>query len=215
MAQLFSDPMNIGGVLVWPEYLSKTRQNAILEDIRMVATDAPLRFYETPGGHKMSVAMTAAGALGWTADRGGYRYREGYAEGEAWPEIPASILAVWHELAGVDAVPDSCLVNYYGEGARMGLHQDKDEATLDWPVLSISLGDDALFRVGGLDRKSPTQSIWLKSGDVALLSGPARAAFHGIDRIKYGTSDLLRKGGRLNLTLRVAGQGAAIEQHPE
>ena len=106
------------------------------------------------------------------------------------------------QVRGVDT---GVLINYYGECARMGMHQDRDETDTSWPVLSISLGDDALFRVGGLVRKGKTKSHWLQSGDVAMLSGNARLAYHGIDRIKFGTSTLLEKGGRINVTLRVAG----------
>ena len=205
MAQLFTDSFDLGGVQIWPEYLSRAAQEVILAEIRSVAAAAPLQTYQTPGGHMMSVAMTAAGALGWTADKSGYAYKNTHSGGQAWPAIPPVILNIWRELTRSARDPDSCLVNYYGDGARMGLHQDKDEATLDWPVLSISLGDDALFRVGGMARRDPTQSAWLRSGDVAVIGGPARLAFHGIDRIKFGSSDLLKSGGRLNLTLRVAG----------
>lgn len=153
----------------------------------------------------MSVRMSAAGTLGWVTDRSGYRYDPVQPDGSEWPEIPASILAVWQQLSGVERLPDSCLVNFYGEGAKMGMHQDRDEADTVWPVVSISLGDDALFRVGGVTRGGATKSIWLKSGDVAVLSGRARLAYHGIDRIKFGSSDLLPDGGRINVTLRVAG----------
>ena len=152
----------------------------------------------------MSVKMTSAGSCGWVSDRRGYRYAAQHPDGGTWPAIPDSILAIWHDLTGLDRAPDCCLINHYGEGARMGLHQDKDEADLSMPVVSISLGDDALFRVGGLNRTDPTQSVWLKSGDVAVLAGDARLAFHGIDRIRFKSSSLLPAGGRINITLRVA-----------
>ncbi len=206
MTRLFDDPVDVNGVKVWQDALDRTRQEALLADIRGVARAAPPRSYETPGGRKMSVAMTAAGDLGWMSDRSGYRYAPLSPEGGRWPEIPDSVIAIWRAYAGESKLPDSCLVNFYGEGAKMGMHQDKDEAGLNWPVLSISLGDDALFRVGQVERQGSTKSIWLKSGDVALLSGDARLAYHGIDRIKFGSSDLLPKFGRLNLTLRIAGQ---------
>ncbi len=148
--------------------------------------------------------MTGAGPVAWTSDLSGYRYASAQPDGDGWPEIPESALSVWEQVAGVPCAPDSCLVNYYGDGAKMGMHQDRDEAETDWPVVSISLGDDALFRVGGQDRRDPTKSIWLQSGDIVVLSGTSRLAYHGIDRIKFGSSPLLDRGGRINVTLRVA-----------
>jgi len=148
--------------------------------------------------------MTAAGALGWVTDRQGYRYQDTHPNGTAWPTIPDPVLKIWHDLVGTERDPECCLINYYADGARMGLHQDKDEADFSWPVLSVSLGDDALFRMGGTSRGGRTESIWLSSGDVVIMGGAARLAYHGIDRIRSGTSRLLPKGGRLNLTLRVA-----------
>jgi alkylated DNA repair protein (DNA oxidative demethylase) len=175
----------------------------MVEDIRAVVAQAPFFTPETPRGQKMSVRMTAAGAYGWVSDRRGYRYETAHPSGVPWPPIPASVLAVWAAVAGTDRAPQCCLVNWYGESARMGLHQDRDEADLSQPVVSISLGDDALFRVGGTMRGGPTRSIWLRSGDVAVLGGPARLAYHGIDKVRPGSSTLLPRGGRINLTLRV------------
>lgn len=171
--------------------------------LRVVVGLAPLFQPETRWGKKMSVRMSSAGRYGWFSDRRGYRYEEQHPSGVAWPTIPAQILALWHKVTGLDRAPDCCLINYYGEGARMGLHQDRDEASFDWPVLSISLGDDALFRIGGVERGGSTESVWLCSGDVMVLTGESRLAYHGIDRIKFGSSDLLPNGGRINLTLRV------------
>ena len=116
--------------------------------------------------------------------------------------MPASVLEAWRELAGYRHEPQACLINYYAPGARMGLHQDKDEADFAAPVISLSLGETAVFRVGGRSRRDPTTSVQLESGDAMVLGGPARLAFHGIDRILRGTSDLLEEGGRFNLTLR-------------
>ena len=147
--------------------------------------------------------MTAAGRLGWVSDRRGYRYEPRHPAGGPWPEIPPRVLDIWRAVTGLDRLPDCCLVNYYGEGARMGLHQDRDEGDFAWPVVSVSLGDDARFRIGGTDRRDPTESFWLRSGDVLVLGGPARLAFHGVDRIVFGSSTLLPQGGRINLTLRV------------
>jgi DNA oxidative demethylase len=120
----------------------------------------------------------------------------------AWPAIPDQLIGLGHEATDYPDPPECCLVNLYREGARMGLHQDRDEAALDAPVLSLSLGDDALFRIGGTSRRAPTQSLSLRSGDLLMFGGPARLAFHGIDRVAAGTSLLVPGGGRLNLTLR-------------
>ncbi len=192
------------GVPVWKGLLSRQKQADMVGDLRALAGKAPFRRYDSPGG-KMSVRMSGAGDSSWISDQSGYRYDSVQPDGRNWPDIPASILEVWRQVAGVPRDPDACLVNFYGEGTKMGMHQDKDEATLNWPVVSISLGDEALFRIGQTTRGGPTQSIWLQSGDVAVLSGEARLAYHGIDRIKFGSSSLLPDGGRLNVTLRVAG----------
>ena len=196
--------VNVNGVAVWKGLIQRAEQTAMLDQLRGLAKSAPFRRYQTPSG-QMSVRMSGAGAQSWFADTGGYRYEPRQPDGRDWPEIPASVLAVWLQVAGVAQQPDACLVNFYGEDAKMGMHQDKDEASLDWPVVSISLGDEALFRVGQTTRRGPTQSIWLQSGDVAVLSGDARLAYHGVDRIKFGSSTLLPEGGRINVTLRVAG----------
>jgi alkylated DNA repair protein (DNA oxidative demethylase) len=159
-------------------------------------------------GKAFSVRMTNCGSLGWVADVDGYRYQPGHPEtGEPWPPIPALALLAWSELAGFPRPPQACLVNAYDVSARMGLHQDSDEGDFSAPVVSISLGCAALFRYGGAKRNGPTKSIKLQSGDVVVLGGASRLAFHGIDRIYPGTSALLPGGGRLNLTLRaVAGR---------
>ncbi|MEM9972052.1 MAG: alpha-ketoglutarate-dependent dioxygenase AlkB [Pseudomonadota bacterium] len=209
MADLFAGqsaaPVDLNGVTILPGYLDRAAQTALVGELRGVAGRAPFRQYTTPGGRQMSVAMTAAGALGWMTDTSGYRYAARHQDGQAWPDIPPGVLRVWRDVSGVACDPDSCLINFYGDGARMGMHQDKDEADIRWPVVSISLGDDALFRVGGVERPTPSKSHWLKSGDVAIIGGDARLAYHGIDRIRFGSSDLLSNQGRLNVTLRVAG----------
>lgn len=188
---------------ILPGYLSPDAQRALVDDLRKVAAIAPFRQHVTPSGKSMSVRLTAAGDFGWVSDRFGYRYEPRQFSGEPWPPIPTTLLALWDELAECERRPQCCLVNYYGEATRMGLHQDRDERDFSCPVLSISLGDDAQFRVGGLNRSDPTRSVWLKSGDVALLKGPSRLAFHGIDKIRFGSSSLLPHGGRINVTLRV------------
>ena len=184
--------------------LDRAAQEALVEDVRGVVAAAPLFRPVTRWGKEMSVRMTSAGRVGWVSDRRGYRYEARHPSGVPWPEIPASLVTLWDRVTEDARPPDCCLVNYYDAGARMGLHQDRDEADFAYPVVSVSLGDDALFRVGGIARSHPTRSFWLSSGDVVVLSGPARLIHHGIDRVRPGTSTLLSGGGRLNLTLRVA-----------
>ncbi|WP_050604606.1 alpha-ketoglutarate-dependent dioxygenase AlkB [Ruegeria sp. 6PALISEP08] len=185
-------------------YLDPAAQTQVIADLRPILKAAPLFRPVTPSGKEMSVRMTSAGALGWVTDKAGYRYQDQHPKGGIWPGIPESILDIWRDLVSAEREPDCCLINYYGEGAKMGLHQDKDEADFSWPVLSVSLGDDALFRIGNTTRGGKTESIWLGSGDVVVMGGPARLAYHGVDRIRFGSSRLLPKGGRINLTLRVA-----------
>ena len=184
-------------------YLGPAAQEALIAALRPALKAAPPFVPETPSGKKMSVRMTSAGALGWVTDRKGYRYEPRHPAGMAWPPIPPEVLAIWHDLTGLARAPDCCLINYYGEGARMGLHQDKDEADFSYPVVSVSLGDDGLFRIGNPTRGGKTESVWLNSGDVVVMGGPARLTYHGVDRIRFKSSRLLPKGGRLNLTLRV------------
>ena len=198
-----SRPIDLKGVQVFPACLDAGEQAALVEDIRAVLRAAPLVRPETPRGQPMSVRMTSAGWLGWVSDRHGYRYAVRHPSGVAWPPVPGRVLDLWQAVVGRDRDPDCCLVNWYGEGARMGLHQDRDEGDFSWPVLSISLGDEALFRVGGITRDAPTQSVWLRSGDVVVMGGDARLCFHGIDRVRHGSSKLLPRGGRINLTCRV------------
>jgi len=152
----------------------------------------------------MSVRMTNCGALGWVTDKErGYRYQPTHpVTGRPWPAIPGMLLDIWNDTAGTDIMPEACLINHYDASAKMGLHQDRDEQEFAAPVLSISLGDDCLFRVGGLKRTDPTTSFRLQSGDVVVIGGEGRLAFHGVDRIYPGTSMLLKKEGRINLTLR-------------
>ena len=196
-------PVSIGGINVYKRFLSISDQKLLVEELRRVAATAPVFSLKTKVGKPMSVRLTAAGNFGWYSDHAGYRYVERHPSGSAWPEIPNPVLSIWQALVPSSPKPECCLLNFYGEGARMGLHQDRDEARFEWPVVSISLGDEALFRVGGTDRGGKTSSIWLQSGDVAVMGGRARLNYHGIDRIKFGSSTLLKNGGRLNVTLRV------------
>lgn len=207
-------PLDVNGASLWKTYLDRVAQAELVADLRELARAAPFRSYETPGGRQMSVRMSGAGAMAWTSDRAGYRYSAVQANGADWPDIPERLLDIWRAISGVDVLPDSCLVNYYGERAKMGLHQDRDEADTRWPVVSISLGDDAQFRIGGPSRRDPTKSVWLESGDIIVLTGPSRLSYHGIDRIKFGSSALLERGGRINVTLRVAGSAALAASEP-
>lgn len=206
-----SSSTGVAAPLVLPEgarlhagLLDPQAQAALVSEIRAVVRAAPLRRQKTPGGREMSVRTTACGDVGWHSGRDGYGYVRRQPDGSPWPPMPSRLADLWRELCPGAAPPDSCLVNYYDAAARLGLHQDRDEADLSQPVLSVSLGDAALFRLGGTVRGGPTRGFWLQSGDVLVLAGPARMAFHGIDRIRFGSSRLLPKGGRINLTLRVA-----------
>ncbi len=183
--------------------LDVATQRSILDAVRGVVSEAPFFRPETPHGKQMSVRMTAAGQYGWYSDQNGYRYAPNHPSGQPWPKIPPEVLSVWREVTNLDRQPECCLVNYYGADAKMGLHQDRDEADMQWPVVSISLGDEGLFRMGNVTRGGKTESLWLRSGDVVVMGGDARLAYHGVDRIRAGSSKLLPKGGRLNLTLRV------------
>lgn len=195
----------IPGFDLWPGLLDPPAQKALAETALAAAETAPFTNYGTAYGKPMSVAMTALGPLGWTSDKAGYRYAERHpVTDQPWPRMPQALLDLWARLGDAETPPDSCLVNLYRDDARMGLHQDRDEADPRFPVLSISLGDAAVFRIGGTSRKDPTRSLKLNSGDVCRLSGPARLAFHGVDRILAGSSSLVPGGGRINLTLRRA-----------
>ena len=193
----------VRGFKVYKGLIDPAAQSEMLDDLRDVIRQAPLFSPMTPYGKPMSVRMSSAGKYGWFSDRSGYRYRAEHPSGAVWPPIPDTVLSVWKAVSEVDRRPDCCLINFYGPDARMGMHQDKDEADFRWPVLSISLGDDGLFRIGNETRGGKTESLWLSSGDVVVMGGPARLTYHGVDRIKPGSSSLLRDGGRINLTLRV------------
>lgn len=192
------------GVRHIPGHLSRDEQVALVDAVREVVAAAPLYRPEMPRtGKPLSVRMTNCGELGWVTDRSGYRYQPVHpVTGTPWPAIPPKLLDIWQELAAFDHPPQACLVNFYEDTAKMGLHQDKDETDLSAPVVSVSLGDDCLFRVGETTRGGRTTSIRLHSGDVVVLGGEGRLAYHGVDRIYPATSTLLKKGGRINLTLR-------------
>ena len=197
---------SMDGFRIWPGRLDLAAQKDLCREVSARLELAPAYRPVTPGGRPMSVRMGNFGPLGWVTDDRGYRYQSHHPlTGQAWPDIPPALLDLWAELVDPQVPPDACLVNLYDEGAKMGLHQDRDEADLTIPVLSVSLGDTARFRIGGPSRTDPTRSLRLASGDVCGLFGTARLAFHGIDRIATGSSRLLPGGGRINLTLRRAG----------
>jgi len=195
---------DLPGFRYWPGALDAAAQADLLAELQTAIDVAPLYRPITPGGKPFSVQMTNLGRVGWVSDRSGYRYQTTHPHtGQPWPPIPAVLLHLWDALTEGSAPPDACLVNLYRDTARMGLHQDRDEADLTAPVLSISLGDTAVFRIGAAGG-GPTRSIRLNSGDVCALTGPSRLARHGIDRLVVRSSQLIAGGGRINLTLRRA-----------
>jgi DNA oxidative demethylase len=192
--------------------LDRAQAEALLARIVDVLHNAPLYQPTMPRtGKPLSVRMSNCGPLGWVSDKdGGYRYQPTHpVTGEPWPPVPQMLLDLWERHAGYPHPPEACLINYYAEGTKMGLHQDRDEADFDAPVFSVSLGDTARFRLGGTTRGGPTEAFLLRSGDVMMLAGPNRLAFHGIDKVLAGSSNLLLAypdlfpgGGRINLTMR-------------
>lgn len=189
----------------FPAKLNEAAQDSLLAELRRIIAEAPLFTPTMPrSGTPMSVRMTNCGPLGWVTDKErGYRYQPTHPmTSKPWPPMPQVLLDLWNEVSGYPAPPEACLINYYAGTAKMGLHQDKDEEDFVAPVVSVSLGDTGIFRVGGKSRKDPTQTFELKSGDVVVLGGKDRLAYHGIDRVLPGTSVLLPDGGRFNLTLR-------------
>lgn len=191
--------------------LSRQQAETLLAEVVAVLAEAPLFQPVMPRwGTPFSVRMSNCGPLGWVSDKSGYRYQPTHpVTGDPWPALPESLLALWRAHALYPHPPQACLINYYAEGAKMGLHQDRDEEDFDAPVLSVSLGDTARFRLGTTERNGPTESFPLRSGDVMMLAGAQRLAFHGVDKVLAGSSNLLLHypdlfpgGGRINLTLR-------------
>ncbi len=188
-----------------PNALDPAAQVALRDAIDAVLQAAPPFQPAMPRtGKPFSVRMSNCGSLGWVSDKlGGYRYQATHpVTGRPWPAMPEQLLALWRDVARCSAPPEACLINLYDGAAKMGSHQDRDESDFTAPVLSVSLGDDAVFHVGGLARTDPKVRVTLRSGDVLVLEGESRLAFHGIDRVLADTSLLLPQGGRINLTMR-------------
>ena len=199
-----SAPNGSNGLRFHPGFLDRAQQRALLAKLREIFEAAPLFTPRMPrSGRPFSVRMSNCGSLGWVSDEAGYRYQPTHPDtGRPWPPMPDFLIAAWNALARYPLPPEACLINYYGPDAKMGLHQDRDEEDFDAPVVSLSLGDSCLFRVGGQKRSDPSRSVRLTSGDAVVLGGDTRLAFHGVDRIEPGTSTLLPEGGRINLTMR-------------
>ncbi len=194
----------LSGLRVLPGFLAPQIQAALLGDLHEVFRVAPLYSPRMPrSGKPLSVRMTNCGPLGWVTDEAGYRYQALHPQtGLPWAPMPELVLDAWDAVARYRHPPECCLINYYDASAKMGLHQDRDEHAFDAPVVSLSLGDTCIFRIGGAKRGDPTCTLRLASGDALVLGGDARLAFHGVDRIIPGSSRLLPQGGRINLTLR-------------
>lgn len=192
------------GLRYLPGHLGQDGQRQLVEVLRAAVAEAPLFTPVMPRtGRPFTVRMTNLGPLGWVSDRAGYRYQPYHPEtGRPWPAIPGALLQIWRAVSGYPHDPQACLVNFYVGGARMGLHRDEDEEDLSAPVLSVSLGDTAVFRSGGTERGGKTETLKLSSGDVLVMGGASRLCYHGVDRVLQGTSSLLKDGGRINLTLR-------------
>jgi alkylated DNA repair protein (DNA oxidative demethylase) len=191
------------GVFLWREKFSPVQQKKLLDEVMARLEQAPLYRPVMPNTAKpFSVEESNFGSLGWVSDQSGYRYQPAHpVTGMPWPDIPQPLLDLWGEINS-GHWPECCLVNVYRAGAKMGPHQDRDEKDTSAAVIGVSLGDEALFRIGGTSRAGRTASVTLASGDVIAFGGAARLAYHGVDRIRPGTSRLLQGGGRISLTLR-------------
>ena len=205
-AEPWQEPLAPGALILRRFALS--RANALLQGIEQVARQSPLRQMITPGGYTMSVAMTNCGGLGWTTDAGGYLYSPADPLTEnRWPLMPEAFASLCHDAACAAGYPtfqpDACLINRYGVGAKLSLHQDKDEADLRAPIVSVSLGLPAVFQFGGIRRNDPLQRLLLEHGDVVVWGGPSRLFYHGIQPLKPGMHTLTGEY-RYNLTFRQA-----------
>lgn len=213
MIGLFDDlpaePLHLADGAVLLPGRARESAGALIKAIEQIAAQAPLRNMHTPGGHRMSVAMTSCGELGWVTDTTGYRYsRLDPESGLKWPSMPSIMQDLARKAAAEagfeDFEPDACLINRYEPGARMALHQDRNERDFGWPIVSVSLGLPAVFQFGGLLRGDRPQRVPLEHGDVVVWGGPARLRFHGILALKDGLH-ALTGAARINLTFRRAG----------
>jgi DNA oxidative demethylase len=187
-----------------PGYFGRPAQEALVATLREALAKAPFYTPVMPkSGRPFTVKMSNLGKLGWVSNREGYRYQPTHpGTDQSWPAIPPMVMDVWRDVSDYGHEPEACLVNYYREGAKLGLHRDEDEEDFSAPVVSISLGDTGIFRIGGTERGGKTETLTLASGDVLVMGGASRLRYHGIDRVLTGTSTLLKDGGRINLTLR-------------
>lgn len=199
------------GFAHYPLYFSPAEQLALIEAVKLGIAQAPFFQPSMPRtGAPLSVVMSNFGPLGWVTDKeGGYRYESCHPKTQGpWPDLPSALGKLWDAVSGFPQRPEACLINWYkkeadnGKGAKMGLHVDNDEREVRAPVVSVSLGDPAMFRLGGPERGGPTQGIKLYSGDVVVLAGDARLCHHGVSKVYYGESAIVPRGGRINLTMR-------------
>ncbi|MBO6677509.1 MAG: alpha-ketoglutarate-dependent dioxygenase AlkB [Parvibaculum sp.] len=202
-----ANPVGTGfdGILLYPGFLEEAAQRALIVEIKAVfETSSPYRPHMPRTGKPWSIHQANFGPLGWVSRPDGYGYAPvNEATNRPWPAIPEALLRLWDEVADYPAPPECCLVNLYDTPkSRMGLHRDEDEEALDAPVVSLSLGDTCVFRVGGFARSDKSASFRLSSGDVLVIGGASRLRYHGVDRVIPGSSQLVPGGGRINLTLR-------------
>lgn len=193
------------GFAHYPLYFDASAQSALISAVKDGVVQAP--FYQPTmprTGAPLSVVMSNFGPLGWVTDKsGGYRYQPYHPKTQhPWPKLPSVLEDLWFAVTDDPAPPEACLINWYREGSKMGLHVDNDENDLRAPVVSVSLGDPAMFRLGGSARGGKTHGIKLFSGDVVVLAGHARLCHHGVSKVYYGESALVPRGGRINLTMR-------------
>ncbi|WP_026942896.1 alpha-ketoglutarate-dependent dioxygenase AlkB family protein [Hellea balneolensis] len=195
------------GFAHYPLYFSSAEQAELIEVVKQGVAQAPFFQPVMPRtGAPLSVVMSNFGALGWVTDKDkGYRYEPRHPKtDQPWPELPAALGRLWDKLTDYPAQPEACLINWYKEdkASKMGMHVDNDENNLRAPVVSVSLGDPAMFRIGGPKRGGPTKGIKLYSGDVVVLADDARLCHHGVSKVWYGKSAVVPRGGRINLTMR-------------
>ncbi|WP_371396825.1 alpha-ketoglutarate-dependent dioxygenase AlkB [Fretibacter rubidus] len=193
------------GFAHYPLYFDPAQQAALIDAVKAGVSQAP--FYQPTmprTGAPLSVVMSNFGSLGWVTDKEkGYRYEAVHPKtGMPWAALPDALLTLWHKVTDCPVAPEACLINWYRAGAKMGMHVDNDEKEVRAPVVSVSLGDPATFRIGGPKRGGRARSVKLQSGDVVVLAGEARLCHHGVSKIDYGQSALVPRGGRINLTMR-------------